>query len=492
VTSGAYGNAFAGIDGGLSDDKEIDYNYITMRGKSRDDICQRLSLSLGDMVVSSNDISKLLHDLARCQMENVDSYQLEEEVAEVDEHGKPEIYRKRLVRGKESKTLNRPLVEWGICPTTGACTLSILIHFIKQKLPARLNDALIEDLNKKQRTVSTPEQLENEALEKQREKAAEVAQSMEVEEPEDVLEKKVRAIGRVSVENDTLFYKSFRDVLENEHLENPGMDVEEMETLRESYKNPLTGEVPWDFYITADAPKQQSITHFHPELKEPLEKIDDGDAPIRFVDELTLLELKRNPLGKKIIVRNYNTVSPSTRATSSIYKPREKQLTKRRLDDGSEVVELGVGEVLKKARVEEYSKVDAWVLNSDIDAIFCREHLQNLGFASLESKKDYELINYPPCTYMATMEDKVQKEGTEGALLEYPYVNNLVRIANRKRDAEGLINPESVEYPDFGTFMDANRTTEVGKKPVLIGKPILNRCLETEKERRRALHKEMM
>lgn len=510
VSSGAYGNAFDGSEGGggapNQDDKEIDYNYITMKGKTRDAICQQISGSTGDIVVASNDISKLLHDLSKCQMENIDGYQMVDVPCEWDDEGKVIGLRKRLVKAKGNSTMHRPIVEWNICPSTGVWTCSWLVHYIKQKLTAYFPDELIENLNKPRSELPTNEEMASEnplpgfvPVGKEGEEMQEEEEDggMEVETEADIFEKKVRAIGRVGIENDTLFYKAFRDILQNDEFENPGMDQPALDALRATFRNQVTGEVPWDYFVTADAPKQKNITHFHPELKAKLDKIDDGDAPIRFVDELTLLHLKRDPNGKRIIVRNHNTVSASTRATSSIYKPRHKQMTKRKLDDGTEVVELGIGEVLKKARIELYSKIDAMELKQDLDSISCRHHLLNLGFTTLASKPDYPMINYPPCTYMAIMEDKLEEGGVENTLLEYPFVSNMARIANRERDAKALIDPRSVTYLDFADFMDSNHSKNGAirskdKKALVIGKAKPQRSLQAEKENRKAVLQEYL
>lgn len=508
VTSGAYGNAFSEAQisgaGQQQQDAEIDYNYIVVRGKTREVICQKLSGSTGDVVISVNDISKLLHDLSKCQMENIDGYQLSMVPSAWDEEGKVIGTRPKLVRAS-GKTMSRAIVEWSSCPQTGEVICALLIHFPKQKLPAVHPNRIIQNLNKTNRSLlPTPDQIASDAplnapdREDDEDDAAEygggpiAGGDMEVESPEDVFERKVRSIGRVNVENDTLFYKAFRDIFQNNEFENPGMPAEELEALRDSIRNPVTGEVPTDFFITADAPKQKNTTYFYPELKDDLDKIDDGDAPIRFVDELNLLQLKQDPLGKKIIVRNHNTASVSTRLTSSIHKPRHRQLVTRTLEDGTEVVELGAGEVLKKARIEQYNKVDAWSCGQDLDAIIVREHNLNMGFTGLSSKPNYPMINYPLSTYMALHEDKFEKGGVDNTLIEYPYVSNMVRIAGRKRDALGLIKPESVTYPDFGEFMDSNRSkygatrSDKGKN-LFIGKIRPERCLETERENRKAL-----
>lgn len=481
--SSALGNAY-GSGNNAQEDRETDYNYVVMRDKTQDAIFLALSMSLGDMVVAQNDICKLLTDLSKCRLENCDSYEMTEVAEEFDqESGAVTRCRKRLTRGKEKKNATRSVVEFTRCPGTGKQVVAILVHFLKQKLPAIFNDALIEDLNKNERRIVREVDLANVVMVGG---DGEFNMQMDVNE----YEERVRSIGLITEKDETLIIKSFKDKMENAVLEDMGMETEEREALENCYANPQTGVVPWRVYITADAPKPALITDFYPELREPLEQTDDGDAPILFVDELKMMELKPKRTGGKIIIRNYNTTSVSTGATLSIHKERSKQLTKRSRDD-KQVVELGPGEVLKKCRIQQYSRTEAWELDADIDYIFCQEHLRNIAFNGLPSRPGDDLINYPPRTYMAIMQAKMENVELE-PLLEYPFMNNMVRIANRKRHAQGLINPDSVQYPKLGRFLVSNfaENSKIRQKacePARIGllrKPNKQRCRETEMKSR--------
>lgn len=492
--SSALGNAYGGDTPHGQFEKEIDYNYVAMRDKTDDAIFSALSLSLGDMVVAQNDICKLLTDLSKCRLENCDSYEMTASPEEHDEEsGAVTRYHRRLVRGAEKKNMTRTIVEFTKCPSTGKRVVAILVHFLKQKLPALFSDDLIEDLNKNERRVIRATDLADVVM------MGGGPGDFNMRMDEDDYEERVRRIGMITEKDETLIIKSFRDKMENAVLEDMGMEVEEREVLERHYANPSTGVVPWRVYITADAPKPELISDFYPELKEPLQNTDDGDAPILFVDELKMLELKAKPTGGKIIIRNYNTTSPSTSATLSIHKERSKQVTKRSRgddDDGDkkQIVELGPGEVLKKCRIQQYSRIEAWELDADIDYIFCQEHLRNIAFNGLPSRPNDDHINYPPRTYMAIMQEKMENPEAE-PLLEYPFVNNMVRIANRKRHAQGLINPESVQYPKLGRFLLSNfaensKIRQKAMEPARIGllqRPTKERCQATEKKRRQEL-----
>lgn len=491
----AYGNAYGGGGGGgggmmMQEEKETDYNYIVMRDKSLEAIYQVLSMSMGDLIVSHNDIGKLLTDLSKCRLDNCDSYEMSELAVEYDEEsGAVTKYRNRLTRGAARKNTTRPIVEFTRCPNTGKQVVAILVHFIKQKLPAIFVDELIEDLNKNERRVRRANELQDVVIARHGD--------MEMQVEENDYEERVRRIGMITEKDETLIIKSFKDVMENLVLEDMGMEAEEREILEANYANPSTGVVPWRVYITSDPPKSHLITDFYPELKEGLADTDDGDAPILFVDELKMLELKAKPQGRKIIIRNHNTVSASTRATLSIYKERQQQLVKRKRDDGSEVKELGPGEVLKKFRIQEYARIEAWELDRDIDSIFCAEHLRNIAFNGLPSRPDCEMINYPPCTYMAIMEEKMQENEP---LFEYPFVSNMVRIANRKKHAQGLINPDSVKYPKLSRYLVSNLSENSAthqkaysaNKIQALGKPFKKRCYATEKRGRQNMLEQLM
>ena len=486
-----YGNAYGGGGGAnmLQAETETDYNYIVMKDKSLPEIYQVLSTSLGDMVVAPNDIGKLFNDLSKCRLDNCDSYEMKQVAMEYDEEsGAVTKYRNRLVRGLARKSAPRPIVEFIRC-ATGKHMVALLVHFVKQKLPGIFTDDLIEDLNKNERRVRRATELQDVVLMQDG--------NMEMQVDENDYEERVRRIGLITEKEETLIIKSFKDVMENAVCEDMGMEAEEREGLEQCYANPSTGVVPWRVYITSDPPKSMLITDFYPELKDGLADTDDGDAPILFVDELKMFELKPKPQGRKIIIRNHNTVSPSTRATLSIHKETDQQLVKRRRDDGSTVTELGPGEVLKKHRIKEYSRIEAWELDADIDKIFCDEHLRNIAFNGLPSKPECETINYPPFTYMAIMEDKMKQNVP---LFEYPFVNNMVRIANRKKHAQGLINPDSVKYPKLRPYLVSNfsensvtRQKACGtNKTLAVAKPIQKRCYATEKKNRQNLMEQLL
>lgn len=490
IPNSSIGNAYgAGGNGhGLPQDEiETDYNYICMRGKEIKMIYALLSNSTGDMVVSENDIAKLFSDLGKSNLENSDGYDMLKETQEgIDEEtGRAFTEVRRLVRSSLKKNTSRPVVEFGRCPQTGKQYVAVSIEFLKQKRPDLFSDEKIEDLNKNKRRIVTVEDLNNDMGDMQ----------IDADNENNGFDEKVRRIGKISTREETLIIKSFKDVMENMVLENIGMDDEDRIELEQAYANSSTGQVPWLSYITADPPKPVLITDFYPELEAGLANTDDGNAPILFVDQMKMLDLKPRANGRKIIVRNHNTVSPSTRVTLSIYKDRKKQLVKRTREDGTIAYELGPGEVLKKARIHEYSKTEAWELDQDIDSIFCAEHLRNIAFPGLKSKPDFAMINYPPHTFVALMEDNAEREGTEGVLLEYPFACNLVRIANRKKHAQGLIHPESVKHQKLGVFMRSN--FESGAEPTVAPKGIgkkraASRDLESERRKRQALHEELL
>jgi len=86
-------------------------------------------------------------------------------------------------------------------------------------------------------------------------------------------------------------------------------------------------------------------------------------------------------------------------------------------------------------------------------------------------------------------------------LFEYPFVNNMVRIANRKKHAQGLINPDSVKYPKLSRYLVSNLSENsathqkaygANNKMLAVGKPIKKRCYATEKRGRQNMMEQLM
>lgn len=100
------------------------------------------------------------------------------------------------------------------------------------------------------------------------------------------------------------------------------------------------------------------------------------------------------------------------------------------------------------------------------------------------------------CTYMALMEDKANEAGSDGVLLEYPFASNMVRIAHRKKFAEGLINPQSVKYKGLNSFLYTNFEDSEGRlaqdRRRVMGNRINNRNLGAERAGRQAYLQELM
>jgi hypothetical protein len=449
-----------------------DFNYIVMKGKDYNAIHERLSLSLGEMVVAPQDICKLFTDLSKARIDNCDGYELVDVVDEYHpENGSVLRKHKALVRAPHNKNESRYIVEIGWCPNAKKYCIGISVHFLKQKLPALFPDAIIEDLNPNQhyRLAHDNNHQEDEI-------------GMQVEFDANDYDSRVRAIGKVNKRSENLITKAIKDVMENAVLENVGLPADKMRELEKSYANPITGKVPWLSYVTADPPKAVKITDFYPELKTDLAKTPDGDAPILFVDELVMLDLTPRVNGKKFIINNYNTLTPSVRASQ-----------KRLHEDVVSLSDEPSGEILKKARIKKYSDTTAWELDVDIDSIFCREHLLNIG-----ALKANELPNYPPSTYMNIMAKRDENNKKKPApLLEYPYVNNVLRLAQQCQKAKGKIDPTTIMYEKFGDFMNANYDNNgslrhrANSASLILGPTRLNRSLEIEKNDRQELLKSL-
>ena len=191
------------------------------------------------------------------------------------------------------------------------------------------------------------------------------------------------------------------------------------------------------------------MTDLYPELKSTIGRTETGDKEVLFYDSLSMLTLEPRETGKKMIISNYNTVSPSVRASLSIYENDGKSLFKN--------------------RVQKYTETAGWEMDQDLDYISCQEHMRNIGNRTLRSRPDYKLINYPPSLYMAMIEkdddggddddDDYNDDNNDRrrmSLLEYPDIDIADKITQRKRKLDNELDPNGVHYEGFSKFVPSN------------------------------------
>jgi uncharacterized membrane protein YgcG len=528
-------NASYGSGGGggrnSKEDCEVDYNYIVMKGKTRESMFHLLSISLGEMIVAANDIGKLFHEFSNMRIEACESYTMGEIPGEIDdETGFQSQPQYKLVKSPVRNVMDRYVVEFGVDPLSGKQTTGILVQYIRQKLPGLFNH-VIDDLNKKDTTIRTIDdirRLEGEMDDEENNNG--IDEDDECDANERVLFKQIRSVGTADEHTSSIFIKSFAAVMENEVFEDYGGSRVYRDQLEESHMNPVTKKVPWMTFITADAPKPRHITTFHPDLKQSIDDAQIDTKPIYFVDQFLMMDLKRRKNGKKHIINNFNTVSASTRISLTLHKQarereeaHQQELRKKRSrenggnnDDDDEEDEYRSRRFvsLKKARISEYEKTSAFELDRDCDIIACQDHLRNIAYPGLWKKKrndtenQYVTPNYPACMYMSIMEKREAKALAAGneplPLLEYPFINIACRVAEEKEKLKGELDPTSVQHPSFSRFMDSNLSEnsrfrlcssngDDGENVAdrVIGKP-LKRSIAGERKKRYALVKDFL
>lgn len=491
--SGGYGTTNASTQA-FEHPKEIDYNYIKFSGKNSLEIAREISLDLGELVVAPADILKLLTDLSRSRIDDIDGYEMD--LNHVDEKGRT---RAKLIKSTDiRKKKHRYVVDMSYCQTTQRPTISILVHFLKHELPHIFTDDIIENLEEKKKdNDNEEEEVEREILQEEEEEE-ETVDPEEEEEDVDRYYKSIREIGKIGKRTESLITKAIKDIVQHPAYGFTGLSKEKEEELRDSYRNPLTGNVPWDSFVTADPPKPVKLTEFYPDLKPRIGKTKTGDRDILFPDRLLMLNLKRNKKAPKLIIQNHNVVSSSTRNSLSIYDNIVDQSSSSSSSSKNHSRPGERRELTRNRRIEEYMDTDAWELDMDLDFITANEHLRNIGFRGLKTAKNYTTINYPPSTYMALVDHKrridaaelgkpLDDEEVQKPLLEYPFYDNIKRVEARKRKIEGELNPTKVKYAKFSPFVASNfaETSEIYKRSnvgelIVIGKPV-KRSIEKEK-----------
>jgi hypothetical protein len=454
---------------------EKDYNYIVMRGKKHVEIFTLLSQSLGELMVAPNDISKLLKDLEK-SMPETDGYEMREEPVPGSHTNQK---RRRLVRsGDISQRMPRKVVDVGYCPTTGRATIAILVAFLKQKLSALLPDAVIENLLRVDQGVSleagagtavargdaeiqrllhfinTDEDLTPQRQQQQRREAEREPDEAVPQSANEMLYMRMQDLGKVNHKSDSLVVKAIRDILEHRNYgQTPRMDPEEQKALEEQHKNQMSGAVPWNTFILADPPK-------------PLVAVDTREQ-ILFVDKLQVMELKQRPEAQPFIIQNYNTACPSARSTLSSYLGESRGAA----DNNKRM--------LVKNRATKYLETEAWVVDQDIDSIFCDAHWRAIGQRQLQTlpPDDY---NYPPTLYRALVDHGKP-------LVEYPLHDIAHQLKLHEKQRLIKANPAAAKCKKFSSYMNANyaKNPERAKRPAPTKKRAALSTADQVKEKQR-------
>ena len=342
----------------------VDYNYVTMTQKSRDDIHSLLVNSMGDVCISQNEISKILSDLSKSYIQ-CDGYVMQERQGV-----------RRLVKSPNPRhTYSRKIVDYGKNARNGSPCVAISVAFLKQKLSHLLPDSLVEDLatvsyNRPKRAERAPRG----EMDVEGEPSTEVDSDQEDdladilppiggggEDPEQSTMalheslQKLLAIAK-NASNDTYITKSIREVLEHEILEQSGTQSEAEERAdREEYADPVTGKCPWFTLVTADHPPDLRIDQlFTKELVAEYQQCDGANKLIPMVDKLAVLELERPANCRPFVTFNFNTAAPSAKPGLAVYWRRRRwrgRRSRRGRRRGDERAGAGPGGVRRAHRV---------------------------------------------------------------------------------------------------------------------------------------------
>ncbi len=408
-------------------ERYTDYNYIRMTGRTHKDVCEELARNLGDMIVSANDIMKLLSDMKRSF---VKSYAYELERADPAE-GRAQT-RLRLAREPQHYA-DRAVVEMSVCEITGKAQIALNVHFLRKKLAARLSPAARDRIEES-----------DDEMPMRRVRAPLGEAPAEV--PADVM----RQLGEINAKTESLIVRAIREFYENEVLEN--LHLPEQRALYESYAR--DGQQPLLRFITADPPTPIRLSELEPALKPDIERSELGDKDIMFLDKLLVLPLRPKKGGRKTVLYNYNTLASSVRQTLPVYRKE------------------GAQGLLVKRRTSLYNETESWEVDRDLDWIACRAHADNTGRRRLPSRPHHELLSYPPSLYMALME----KEGLHESLSEYPTEDIRERVAQRKRRIQNECDPDNARHASYSKFAAANIEGDQ-EREVFIGRPLKRRAL---------------
>ena len=512
----------------------VDYNYIRIRGKNWLDIMGQISMSLGDFIVADTDIQKLLREMEKAWI-TAPGYEMKYENGKrklvLSEHPNTNIARKVVEftycpAGRPIVCVLVHFLKQKLADKLGDEIIEMPTKILSEKekldrLEKQLSEQYAYEVNAKKNKTNNMEivgvdnheevaddddddgdedddenadifeLISEKAHRRPKKPKKSLPYSTSVKQVVDVTvhgmpselvsgggeytiddpvarERIINQLGEVNAKTDNLIARAIKDFYENAVLEN--WHKSEYRDVYESYRNKHR-KSPLLRYITADPPKGIKMSDIYPEMKSAIEKTETGDKEVLFYDSLLMLNLEPKEDGKRIRISNYNTISPSVRASLSIYneKRRKEDITNQNNRKKKNTVMLN--------RVKQYSETHAWEVDEDIDFISCREHMRNIGNRKLRSRPDYDLINYPPSLYMAILEKDDDAEEGEGQteLLEYPDADIAEKINLRKRKLEEEMDPENTTIAKYSEFAASNFAYETNKSPFIGSKKRVKR-----------------
>ena len=448
----------AAVNQPVSEEWEIDYNYIVVTGKTNEEIYKKLQDSAGPLRVSTAEIDRLVSGLVGQKIE-CDAYEMEEK--------SPFTGARRLVRSKDpNRRRARKVADKGKDPATDLHAIAFSVAFLKDHLPHKLLDNIIQNLavSDEEDSVRTelPPQQEGAMTEVTDEEAAAPSESMEAEGAD--LQKRLLNAMRIAPgdPNETALLRSIRDVMEYSALGLTGAcSPEEEDEIAREYGDAISGESPCSNYVTSE----------HPAALPTVTLFDDYDPrrhreiphEIAMVDVPAYIHLKRRP-GRALVHYNHMTVSPLARASLSIYQQTHGMSSGglQEEDDADEATEENnrpQSTAVQRRSFLLYAEKSTLYFKRDLDYTYCRAHL--LTMACPQPVLDDRIINYPPHVYMNLFDARETEAQRAGQRVEFiqPYTAVTHRV-QKMREMWNARRGDLSQAMEMGEFLASDYNTQ--------------------------------
>ncbi len=417
----------------VQEEWEIDYNYISLSAKSYDEIYQRLSTTSNTLRISTQDIHRMLKELSNNKID-CDAYVMKQ-TQQPD--GKMQ---RRLVRCTDkSRYRSRKIVDFGH-DASEFKTVAISVAFLKQKLPHRLRDSVIQNLS----VVDPPNDEDAQRDEVAGEEAAEGVMELDtgcgVDPERQLMDLQQRLESALRIDpgdaNETTVIRAIRDVLECSVLGWTGeCSVDEEAELDAEYGDVITGESPCSVYVTSEHPPALSAESVFGDLMPANQHVDKhgaGELPreISMVDKPAVIRLRRNARAP-LVVYNHMTISPLARASLSVYQQEHgMDAGGIREDDATDEPEW---QTTQRHRFMLHAKTATFCFDKDPDYTYCEAHLRNM--ACPQPRVQGRLINYPPHVYMSLIDWRDERERETGKRREFvqPYADVMHKVVTTRQ-----------------------------------------------------------
>ena len=357
-------------------------------------------------------------------------------------------YVKRLVRSKDPSLIcKRQKVIMD--NHNGKSRISVLVSYLKQKLPHILTDDLIEDLDptspisRRNRDNLQQSKTSQEWL-KSKLNTTDTASSA----VDDEKSKKFRLINErcfVNTQNlsiSSTMTNAIKGFYENSVLEVTNISREdEQARFFDNYKDGFFGHVPWFDYATCIAPPSLSIEEFDEgTMKEYRKQRLGNQSEISFVDVLCALRLNRRDDVKPKPYVNNQITPPSASLCLSIYDPNEHGRNP---------------DVLVKNVTRIVNTTECFRFDEDLDFTACKMHLDFICYKAPCNNPLSACISYPPYHFMMQVEHyreymlrdlsfavKIGAHDFKGRY-SYPCLDILAKVENCIKTMRSAIDPSS-------------------------------------------------